>query len=701
MSRTVDPAPVKFEDDIWIEEEYVPPPPQQTYEAPRFRGRGMRSFGGDSRDRPARGRGRFCTDSRAQRSDGVGNWRNGPDADANTETMVVPPKDVGKIIGKGGSKIRELQDTSGARIKVIKDDDDDGGYNSSKEAKIELSGSDEARRKAQQLIEELIYPQGTGTRFSKRDAESSRGDEPLPFIDWARLIAESDAHREKRWAALPPIIKNFYSEDPYIARMSPEEVEAFRLESNNIVVKYLGQDANPPPDIATNPVMTFEQAFANYPEILDEIYKNQFVKPSPIQSQAWPILLQGRDLIGIAQTGTGKTLAFLLPAMIHIDSQPMPREERTGPSCLVLAPTRELAQQIEREAKKYNYRGIKCVCIYGGGSRREQIQTVNLGVEIVIATPGRLNDLVMNSIIDLNYVTFLVLDEADRMLDMGFEPQIKKVLLDIRPDRQTVMTSATWPEGVRRLAQQYMTDPFQVFIGSLDLAAVHTVTQTIIMCDESEKRDQLKSFLDTMQPEDKVIVFLDRKAMVDHLSSDFALEGINCDSIHGGREQCDREQALDDFRLGNVRILIATDVAARGLDIKDVTHIFNYDFPRNVEEYVHRVGRTGRAGRRGESITLVTRDNWRQARELIKILEEASQEVPQELYSMAERFDAWKKRRDDEERACGFSRGGGSRRGGGGGWGEVVVTAIGGKGTIFMCYLPSPPLSLLYASNGL
>uniref|UniRef100_A0A6G5AAM3 Putative atp-dependent rna helicase n=1 Tax=Rhipicephalus microplus TaxID=6941 RepID=A0A6G5AAM3_RHIMP len=198
--------------------------------------------------------------------------------------------------------------------------------------------------------------------------------------------------------------------------------------------------------------------------------------------------------------------------MIHIDSQPVPREERTGPSCLVLAPTRELAQQIEREARKYNYRGIRCVCIYGGGSRREQIQTVNLGVEIVIATPGRLNDLVMNNVIDLKYVTFLILDEADRMLDMGFEPQIKKVLLDIRPDRQTVMTSATWPEGVRRLAQQYMNKPFQVFVGSLDLAAVHTVTQTVVICDENEKFQELLAFLESMQPDDKVIVLQTRRS---------------------------------------------------------------------------------------------------------------------------------------------------------------------------------------------
>ncbi|XP_070386710.1 probable ATP-dependent RNA helicase DDX43 [Dermacentor albipictus] len=635
-------AASKNGDYEWIEEEDdVPPPSQPTS--------GFRRYGEGGNLGAASGRGR-------------GRWNyerpNAPRPDS--EVITVPVKDVPRIIGRGGSRVRELQNSSGAHISVKKDD---GDYF---ESKIELSGSEEARRKARELIDAIVHPPEEPACTSK----SEEREEPRPLVDWAKLRAESDEWAKKRWASLAPITKNFYVEDRQVASMSAEDAASFRAANNNIVVKYLGPEHEPPPDVATNPVETFEQAFSNYPEILDEIYKNKFSKPSPIQSQAWPILLQGQDLIGIAQTGTGKTLAFLLPALIHIDSQPVPREERKGPSCLILAPTRELAQQIEREAKKYHYRGIKCVCIYGGGSRREQIQTVNLGVEIVIATPGRLNDLVMNRVIDLNFVTFLVLDEADRMLDMGFEIQIRKVMLDIRPDRQTVMTSATWPDCVRRLSQQYMTNPFQVFIGSLDLAAVHTVTQKVILCEEEEKREQLLAFFDSMEPEDKVIVFVDRKATVDHLASDFVLAGINCDSIHGSREQCDREQALDDLRDGKVRILIATDVAARGLDIKDVTHIFNYDFPRNVEEYVHRVGRTGRAGRTGTAITLITRGDWRQARELISILEEASQEVPTELYSMAERFDAWKERRAKEERSFGMDRGGrggGSRRGGGGG----------------------------------
>ncbi|XP_064485245.1 probable ATP-dependent RNA helicase DDX43 [Ornithodoros turicata] len=666
-------TPVQYEEDIWVEEPYTPPVRSAVYSRSGFSRNndsyeqqqngtfGHRNFpdGSIGRGRSRGGRGR---------SEGVTDWRRSePRENENNDLTIfpVPSKDVGRIIGKGGSKIRELEEASGARIRVMRDDED-GASDDPYEARVQLRGSSEAREKAKQIIEDFISP----TSSAKDSQAKSSQPEPAPFVDWAKLLADSDRQREERWKALPPIIKNFYNEHDDVRNMSREEVARFRMENNNIVVTSLEEDDERP---FSNPVQTFEQAFGDHPDILDEIYKNKFEKPSPIQSQAWPVLLQGHDLIGIAQTGTGKTLAFLLPAFIHIDRQPVPRAERTGPSCLVLAPTRELAQQIEREAKKYNYRGIKCVCVYGGGSRREQIQIINKGVEIVIATPGRLNDLVMNNIIDLNYVTYLILDEADRMLDMGFEPQIKKVLLDIRPDRQTVMTSATWPEGVRRLARQYMSNPFQVFIGSLDLAAVHTVSQRVLLIDDSEKRDKLLEFVQTMQPDDKVIVFLDKKAMVDHLASDFILAGIECQSIHGDREQCDREQALEDLRTGAVRILIATDVAARGLDIKDITHIYNYDFPRNIEEYVHRVGRTGRAGRSGESITLITRENWRQARELISILEEANQEVPEGLYSMAERYDAWKKRRDEERPMRGDrdrngwgGGGGGFRRGGGG-----------------------------------
>ncbi|XP_031334892.1 probable ATP-dependent RNA helicase DDX43 [Photinus pyralis] len=432
---------------------------------------------------------------------------------------------------------------------------------------------------------------------------------------------------KEKWSKAPLIKKNFYIEDPAVAAMTADEVAKFREDNNNIVVaRALSKTPNDNKPIP-NPVRTFEEAFRNYPLILEEIRKAGFESPSPIQRQGWPILLSGEDLIGIAQTGTGKTLAFLLPALIHLDGQPTPREQREGPGVLVIAPTRELALQIEREVKKYHYKNIKAVCVYGGGDRKEQVNIITKGVDIVIATPGRLNDLVLAGYISTETFTYVVLDEADRMLDMGFEPQIRKVLYEIRPDRQTVMTSATWPSGVRRLADSYMVNPVQVYVGSLDLAAVHTVTQTIIMLPdgEEEKFQTFMDFVHSMQPDDKAIVFCGKKAKADYLASELVINGIDCQAMHGDREQCDREQALADITDGTVQILIATDVASRGIDIEDISHVINYDFPKNIEEYVHRVGRTGRAGRSGCSISYFTRADWANAQELIPILEEACQ----------------------------------------------------------------------------
>ncbi|TDG43464.1 hypothetical protein AWZ03_010109 [Drosophila navojoa] len=481
-------------------------------------------------------------------------------------------------------------------------------------------------------------------------------------IDWEALNKASEIAQAKRWAKCPPLTKNFYKECPEVANLSEAEVAQLRLENNNISVSHVfemqeGEVCAPIP----NPVWKFEQCFAEYPDLLAEILKQGFTKPSPIQSQAWPILLQGHDMIGIAQTGTGKTLAFLLPGMIHTEYQSTPRGTRGGANVLVLAPTRELALQIEMEVKKYSFRNMKAVCVYGGGSRKMQISDVERGAEIIICTPGRLNDLVQSGVIDISTITYLVLDEADRMLDMGFEPQIRKVLLDIRPDRQTIMTSATWPPGVRRLTQSYMKNPIQVCVGSLDLAATHSVKQVIeILQDDKDKFHVLCKFLDNMSKSDKIIVFCGRKARADDLSSDLSLRGYSTQCIHGSREQCDREQAIADIKSGLVRILIATDVASRGLDIEDVSHVINYDFPRNIEEYVHRVGRTGRAGRQGTSISFVTREDWGVAKELIDILEEAQQEVPEELRRMSKRFSDMKQRRATE----GGTRGGRNLGGG-------------------------------------
>ena len=444
-------------------------------------------------------------------------------------------------------------------------------------------------------------------------------------IDWDSVHSNREENERLRWAHLPEMYKEFYQEHPDVTARTEEEAEVYRQRNNNIEVKNFSEEDR---SLILKPITTFDEAFHPFPGVLATIKKQGFQFPSPIQSQAWPYLLSGKDVIGIAQTGTGKTLAFLLPAMIHIDNQKLLRGKRGGPNVLVMAPTRELAQQISMEVAKYEYKGIKSVCVYGGGSMQDQITKITKGVEIIIGTPGRFNDLVNRGHICLDSITYVVLDEADRMLDMGFEPQIRKTLLDIRPDRQTVMTSATWPDGVRKIAKMYMNDPVTVFVGSLDLAAVHSVSQKLVKCWNDDKEEELLNFLTNLKEDEKVIVFVMRKTRADYISAELAMKNIVAACIHGGRDQEDREQALIDLKSGEVRILIATDLASRGLDIDDVTHVYNYDFPRDMEEYVHRVGRTGRAGKTGTSISLWDKADWKHAEELIDILEEAGQEVP-------------------------------------------------------------------------
>uniref|UniRef100_A0A0P4WJQ0 RNA helicase n=1 Tax=Scylla olivacea TaxID=85551 RepID=A0A0P4WJQ0_SCYOL len=496
-------------------------------------------------------------------------------------------------------------------------------------------------------------PKGESSSFAGEYITSwknSGDDSSEELIDWESFQMDNIKYEAARMANLPPLEKNVYFEDPDVKAMSRDEVERFRQENFDMKV-YVdrGSELQIP-----NPVQTFVQAFRSYPAILREIAQQGFEKPSPIQCQSWPILMQGLDMIGIAQTGTGKTLAFILPALLHIVAQPTPRNKRVGPTCLVLAPTRELAQQIEKEVSKYSYDNIKCVCVYGQGDKRIQVHKIRGKAEIVVATPGRLNDFTSTGIIDLSGVSYLVLDEADRMLDMGFEPQIRKAVLLTRPDRQTVMTSATWPEGVRDLASKLMKEPITVVVGSLDLKAVHTVTQKIMICDEDNKKEELIKFITGLGNKEKAIVFVGRKSMVDFLSVAMLEEGLNVCIMHGDICQHDREQALRDLKSGKSRVLIATDVASRGIDVNDVTHIFNFDCPRDMEEYVHRVGRTGRAGRSGSAITLFTRNDWARAEKLIDILERSNQDVPRALVRMMERWKEAQARRSQTPRTYRF-----------------------------------------------
>lgn len=578
--------------------------------------------------------------------------------------MEIPAAECGRFIGKGGENIKRLQRDSDARLKICHDDESNGYV------PVLISGSNEAQDKAKKLIEEFLNlgfsSERSAPKSNQNHFDSSDGD-----FDWDQLIADSDIQSKARWAGLVDIKKDFYIEDSNVSDMSTAEAKAWRKENHDLEIKDLSKLERG----VLNPVKTFKEAFFHYPDLLAQVEKQGFAKPSPIQSQVWPLLMKGYNVIGIAQTGTGKTLGFLLPALIHIDMQIKPRKDRVGPSALILTPTRELALQIEKEVNKYSYKGIRSICVYGGGDRRQQIKDVMAGVEIVVATPGRFNDLLENQFIKLDDITFLILDEADRMLDMGFEPQIGKILIDIRPDRQMVMTSATWPTGVERMASRYLVDPFRINVGSLDLTAARTVEQIIEYVDEEEKRDRLFSFINDMTESDKAIVFVGKRSLCDALVLELHVQNnFVCTALHGGLEQMDRETIFEDFKNGDVRVLIATDLVSRGLDVSDITHVINFDFPRNIEEYVHRVGRTGRAGRKGISISFVTRNNWRNAAELIKILEKAEAHIPDELHGMARRFSEMQERRDreggygrrDGGGGGGYGRRGGGRRGGGG-----------------------------------
>ncbi|XP_042457692.1 DEAD-box ATP-dependent RNA helicase 20-like [Zingiber officinale] len=421
-----------------------------------------------------------------------------------------------------------------------------------------------------------------------------------------------------------PFEKNLYLEGPSVQAMSEQEAIFYR-RSRQITTE--GHDI-------PKPIRFFHEA--NFPvNILQAIEKCGFSEPTPIQAQGWPMALKGRDLIGIAETGSGKTLAYLLPALIHVNSQPR-LAYGDGPIVLVLAPTRELAVQIQEESVKFgSHVNVRSTCIYGGAPKGPQIRDLKKGVEIVIATPGRLIDMLEACHTNLQRVTYLVLDEADRMLDMGFEPQIRKIISQIRPDRQTLYWSATWPREVEALARQFLQNPYKIIIGSPDLKANQSINQIVEVILEHEKYPRLIKLLSELMDGSKILVFLETKKGCDRVTRQLRMDGWPALSIHGDKDQAERDWVLAEFKSGRSPIMTATDVAARGLDVKDIKCVINYDFPVNLEDYVHRIGRTGRAGAKGMAFTFFTQASARFAKELVKILQDAGQIVSPALASLA------------------------------------------------------------------
>ena len=458
--------------------------------------------------------------------------------------------------------------------------------------------------------------------------------------------------KQQNWDldTMPKFEKSFYKEDPAVSSRTQAEVDAFRKEKQ-ITVQGKG---------VPRPVTTFDEAaFPSY--VMNEVKAQGFEAPTAIQSQGWPMALSGRDVVGIAETGSGKTLTYCLPAIVHINAQPL-LAPGDGPIVLILAPTRELAVQIQQEISKFGRSSrIRNTCVYGGVPKGPQIRDLAKGVEVCIATPGRLIDMLEAGKTNLRRVTYLVLDEADRMLDMGFEPQIRKIIGQIRPDRQTCMWSATWPKEVRQLASDYQKDFIQVNIGSMDLSANHRIQQIVEVVTEYEKRDRMTKHLETIMSdkENKILIFTGTKRVADDITRFLRQDGWPALSIHGDKQQNERDWVLNEFKTGKSPIMVATDVASRGIDVRNITHVLNYDYPNHSEDYVHRIGRTGRAGAKGTAITLFTSDNAKQARDLVSVLTESKQQIDPKLHEMA-RYNSG---------GGGGRWGGGRGRGGGGGRG--------------------------------
>ncbi|MFN7752448.1 MAG: DEAD/DEAH box helicase [Pseudomonadota bacterium] len=343
------------------------------------------------------------------------------------------------------------------------------------------------------------------------------------------------------------------------------------------------------------------------PEVLRALDELGYRLPTPIQSQAIPHVMRGVDLLGGAQTGTGKTAAFSLPMLQrlrrHANNSVSPA--RHPVRALILAPTRELAAQVEESVRAYaKYTQLRATCIFGGVSIDPQIAALRAGCEIVVATPGRLLDHVQQKTIALNQVEFLVLDEADRMLDMGFMPDIRRILGLLQEQRQSLLFSATFPDEVKRLSEQLLKNPIRIEVARPN-ATADTVTHTIHRCEEAQKRRLLTHLVRSRELK-QVLVFTRTRLSARRLARYLQEEGLSCAEIHSDKTQAERMQALADFKSNAITLLVATDIAARGLDITQLPHVINFELPQSAEDYVHRIGRTGRAGQSGEAISLVS-----------------------------------------------------------------------------------------------
>ncbi|KAH7305153.1 ATP-dependent RNA helicase ded1 [Rhexocercosporidium sp. MPI-PUGE-AT-0058] len=426
------------------------------------------------------------------------------------------------------------------------------------------------------------------------------------------------------------------------------------------------------------------------PPLDDHLIRNielaHYKVPTPVQKYSIPIVMGGRDLMACAQTGSGKTGGFLFPILSQAfinGPSPAPagsganfgRQRKAYPTSLILAPTRELVSQIYDESRKFAYRSwVRPCVVYGGADIGSQLRQIERGCDLLVATPGRLVDLIERGRISLCNIKYLVLDEADRMLDMGFEPQIRRIVegedMPGVQDRQTLMFSATFPRDIQMLARDFLKDYVFLSVGRVGSTS-ENITQKVEYVEDMDKRSVLLDILHT-HGAGLTLIFVETKRMADSLSDFLINQNFPATSIHGDRTQRERERALEMFRNGRCPILVATAVAARGLDIPNVTHVVNYDLPTDIDDYVHRIGRTGRAGNTGISTAFFNRGNRGVVRDLIDLLKEANQDVPAFLENIAREGSFGGGGRGGGRSGGGRGRGGGANRdfrkfGGGGG----------------------------------
>lgn len=510
------------------------------------------------------------------------------------------------------------------------------------------------------------FTQKNNLKSRQREPEALFGDDDVEITaveddNPDNILSLASATAKKKKKDIPtvnhskvqyqPFRRNFYSEPIEMADWTEDDVASLRMQLDNIKVR--GVDV-------PKPVEKWAQCGLGV-QVLEVIQKLGYDAPTSIQAQAVPAIMSGRDVIGVAKTGSGKTIAFLLPMFRHIKDQ-RSLEPLDGPIGLILSPTRELATQIHKECKPFlRALGLRAVCAYGGAPIKDQIADLKRGAEIVVCTPGRMIDLLAaNSgrVTNLKRITYVVLDEADRMFDMGFEPQVMKILSNIRPDRQTVLFSATFPRQMEALARKTLSKPVEIVVGGRSVVAPE-ITQVVEVREDNTKFIRLlellgKLYEDEKNEDDRALIFVDRQESADGLLRDLMKKGYPCMSIHGGKDQIDRDSTIDDFKAGVVPILIATSVAARGLDVKQLKLVVNYDAPNHLEDYVHRAGRTGRAGNTGTAVTFLTEEQDRYAVDIAKALKQSGQPIPDSVQKLVDSFIEKVKAGKEKAGASGF-----------------------------------------------